>query len=75
MFIDLIGVNVRIIWHRVVIFWQGCEKYVLLYSNAYSLNGTVIRLPNVYGPRAAIHSADLNFLNYSGLCFMNCDIN
>jgi len=40
------------------------EKYVLIYAKAYGLNATVIRLPNVFGPRAAIHSADFAFNNY-----------
>jgi len=40
------------------------EKYVLLYATAYNLNATVIRLPNVFGPRAAIHSHEFTFNNY-----------
>ena len=40
------------------------EKYVLIYAKAYGLNATVIRLPNVFGPRAAIRSADFAFNNY-----------
>ena len=40
------------------------EKYVLLYAKAYGLNASVIRLPNVFGPRAAIHSPEFTFNNY-----------
>ena len=48
------------------------EKYVLLYVKAYGINGCVIRLPNVYGPRAAIHSSDFTFNNYFiGLALQN----
>jgi UDP-glucose 4-epimerase len=40
------------------------EKYVLLYVKSYSLNASVIRLPNVFGPKAAIHSPEFTFNNY-----------
>lgn len=51
------------------------EKYVLIYAKAYSLNATVIRLPNVYGPRAAIHSPEFTFNNYFiGLSLQNKSI-
>ncbi|MEE2667712.1 MAG: NAD-dependent epimerase/dehydratase family protein, partial [Pseudomonadota bacterium] len=51
------------------------EKYVLLYSRAYGLRGCVVRLPNVYGPRAAIHSPDFTFNNFFiGLALLNKDI-
>jgi UDP-glucose 4-epimerase len=40
------------------------EKYVLIYSQAYGLKTSVIRLANVYGPRAAIHSPEFTFNNY-----------
>ena len=40
------------------------EKYVLIYSNAHQLNATVVRLSNVYGPRASIHSPEFTFNNY-----------
>ena len=40
------------------------EKYVLIYGNAYAMRTTVIRLPNVFGPRASIHSPDFTFNNY-----------
>jgi len=48
------------------------EKYVLLYAKAYGLSASVIRFPNVYGPRAAIHSPDFTFNNYFiGLAIKN----
>lgn len=40
------------------------EKYVLVYAHAYGLRSTVIRLSNVYGPRASIHSPEFSFNNY-----------
>ena len=40
------------------------EKYVLIYANAYQMRATVIRLSNVFGPRASIHSPDFTFNNY-----------
>ena len=40
------------------------EKYTLIYANYYSLNATVLRLGNVYGPRAAINSPYFTFNNY-----------
>lgn len=40
------------------------EKYVLIYAHAHSMRATVIRLPNVYGPRASIHSPEFTFNNY-----------
>lgn len=40
------------------------EKYVLIYAKAYGIHATVLRLPNVYGPRAAIHSPEFTFNNY-----------
>ena len=51
------------------------EKYVLLYSRAYDLNTCVIRLPNTFGPRAAIHSSKFTFNNYFiGLALQGKDI-
>jgi UDP-glucose 4-epimerase len=51
------------------------EKYVLLYARAYGLNASVIRLPNTYGPRAAIHSPEFTFNNYFvGLALQNKSI-
>lgn len=40
------------------------EKYVLIYGNAYNMRVTVVRLPNVFGPRASIHSPEFTFVNY-----------
>jgi UDP-glucose 4-epimerase len=40
------------------------EKYVLIYANAYQMRATVIRLSNVFGPRASIHSPEFTFNNY-----------
>jgi UDP-glucose 4-epimerase len=40
------------------------EKYVLIYGRTYGIPVTVLRLPNVFGPRAAIHSPDFTFNNF-----------
>lgn len=40
------------------------EKYTFMYSQIHGLKTNCIRLPNVYGPRAAIHSPTLTFNNY-----------
>ena len=51
------------------------EKYVLIYAKAYGINATVIRLSNVFGPRASIHSPDFTFNNYFiGLALQGKDI-
>lgn len=51
------------------------EKYVLIYGKAYSIPVVVIRFPNVFGPRASIHSSDFTFVNYFiGLALQNKDI-
>ena len=48
------------------------EKYVLIYAKAHDLNCTVLRLSNVYGPRASIHTPELTFNNYFiGLALRN----
>jgi UDP-glucose 4-epimerase len=48
------------------------EKYVLLYAKAYALKASVIRLPNTFGPQAAIHSPEFTFNNYFiGLALQN----
>lgn len=43
---------------------SASEKYVLIYATAYGIRSTVIRLPNVFGPRAAIHSSEFTFNNF-----------
>ncbi|MEW6740154.1 MAG: NAD-dependent epimerase/dehydratase family protein [Nitrospirota bacterium] len=51
------------------------EKYVLIYGAAHRLPVTVIRLPNVFGPRSAIHSSDFTFNNFFiGLALQGKDI-
>jgi UDP-glucose 4-epimerase len=48
------------------------EKYALIYAAAYNLNLCVIRLANVFGPRASIHSSEFTFNNYFiGLALQN----
>jgi UDP-glucose 4-epimerase len=52
------------------------EKYVLIYAKAFDIDATVIRLSNVFGPRASIHSPEFTFNNYFvGLALQNKDIN
>ena len=51
------------------------EKYVLIYSKAYRIDATVVRLSNTYGPRASIHSSDFTFNNFFiGLALQNKEI-
>lgn len=51
------------------------EKYVLIYGKAYGMAVTVVRLSNVFGPRASIHSNDFAFVNYFiGLALQSKDI-
>ena len=51
------------------------EKYVLIYAKAYEIDATVVRLSNVFGPRASIHSPDFTFNNYFvGLALQDRDI-
>lgn len=51
------------------------EKYVLIYARAYGLLATVIRLANVFGPRASINSPEFTFNNYFiGLSLQDKDI-
>lgn len=48
------------------------EKYALVYATAYNLNLCVIRLSNIFGPRASIHSPEFTFNNYFiGLALQN----
>ena len=52
------------------------EKYVLIYSKSYQIDAFVIRLSNVFGPRASIHSPEFTFNNYFiGLALQNKKIN
>ena len=51
------------------------EKYTLIYAAAHQIRGSVIRLSNVYGPRASIHSPEFTFNNYFiGLALQGRDI-
>tara|TARA_B100002003_G_scaffold231066_1_gene241744 strand:- start:16 stop:726 length:711 start_codon:yes stop_codon:yes gene_type:complete len=43
---------------------SASEKYALIYSTAFGIHSTVIRLPNVFGPRASVHSSEFTFNNY-----------
>lgn len=48
------------------------EKYALIYANAHQMRTTVLRLSNVFGPRASIHSAEFTFNNFFiGLALRN----
>ena len=48
------------------------EKYALIYANAHELKTTVLRLSNVFGPRANIHNPEFTFNNYFiGLALQN----
>jgi UDP-glucose 4-epimerase len=50
----------------------AAEKYVLIYGAAYGLSVRVLRLGNVYGPRAKITDPGLGFVNYFvGLALQN----
>jgi UDP-glucose 4-epimerase len=40
------------------------EKYVQIYHTTYGLDTTVIRAPNLYGPRACISNPGFGFINY-----------
>ena len=51
------------------------EKYVLIYARAHQINAAVVRLSNVFGPRASIHSPEFTFNNYFiGLALQGKDI-
>jgi len=51
------------------------EKYALIYANAHDLNITVLRVSNVFGPRASIHSSEFTFNNFFiGLALQNKNI-
>lgn len=48
------------------------EKYALIYATAYNLNLCVVRVSNVFGPRASIHSPEFTFNNFFiGLALQN----
>ena len=54
---------------------SASEKYVLIYGNSYKMRTTVVRLANVYGPRANIRSPDFGFMNYFiGLAMQNKEV-
>jgi UDP-glucose 4-epimerase len=54
---------------------SASEKYVLVYARTYGLPYTVVRLSNVFGPRATIRSADFTFNNYFiGLALQDKDL-
>lgn len=54
---------------------SASEKYVLIYARAHGLPATVLRLSNVFGPRATIRSPEFTFNNYFvGLALQNKDI-
>jgi UDP-glucose 4-epimerase len=42
----------------------AAEKFVRIYHQCHGIPATVLRLPNVYGPRAAIHSPEFTFNNF-----------
>ena len=51
------------------------EKYTLIYAAAHGLGTTVIRLSNVFGPRATIHSPEFTFNNFFvGLALQGKDV-
>ncbi len=55
---------------------SASEKYVLIYARAYDMAAKVLRLSNVFGPRASIHSPEFTFNNYFiGLALQDKDIN
>ncbi len=54
---------------------SASEKYTLIYGQSYGIPTTVIRLPNVFGPRATINSSEFTFCNFFiGLVLQNKEI-
>ncbi len=54
---------------------SASEKFVLIYARAHGLPATVIRLSNVFGPRAMIRNPEGTFNNYFvGLALQDRDI-
>lgn len=48
------------------------EKYALIYTKAHQIDATILRVSNVFGPRASIHSPEFTFNNYFiGLALQN----
>ncbi len=48
------------------------EKYALIYTKAHQIDATILRISNVFGPRASIHSPEFTFNNYFiGLALQN----
>jgi UDP-glucose 4-epimerase len=53
----------------------AAEKFVLVYGTGHGLPVTVVRLANVFGPRAAIKSPEFGFVNYFvGLALQDKDL-
>lgn len=51
------------------------EKYALIYQKAHQIDSTILRVSNVFGPRASIHSPEFTFNNYFiGLALQNKNI-
>ena len=51
------------------------EKYVLIYAKTYQMQTSVVRLSNVFGPRACINSPEFTFNNFFiGLALQGKDI-